>query len=479
MTRGLVSPLTFGPALCLGLAWFASACAPEPPQAKPTPAEEVRDDEPVAAEPEDAPAEAEAPVVAPKPRPGPNVILLVMDTVRADRCSVHGYERPTTPYLEEFAEDAVVFDQAWSPAPWTAPSHASLFTGLLPARHGLRAGVSRHLSDARETLAETLREAGWATAGFSNAPPVSRAYGFDQGFELFREMFSDPGWTHPPARRTHQFAAEWAEAMDAEGRAFFLFVNDFDAHLPYRPVDELRERFVQGDVSVDRQLEAMQFGFGHALEYNLRLVPHDEGQDALLSDLYDGSIATLDAEIRTLFERLDAKGLLRDSVVVIVGDHGDNLGEYGLHDHQFSVHRGLLHVPLIVRAPEHFVGGRRSTDVVRLEDLHPTLLELVGLPVPSNLDGVSILADTQGRVARGALGEPKVLIEHAGRMFPGADFAPFRRSLRSVFDGRHQLILGSDGSRVLYDLGPDGDAFHDLSGDLPDVVERLRNLDGS
>lgn len=472
MSRALAPVALTAWLLCLA----SCSEAPEPPSdTTPPPTETVPDE--ATAEPEDQPADPVAPEPHPEvERPGPNVLLLVMDTTRADRCSVHGYERPTTPFLEEFAADAVVFDQAWSPAPWTGPSHASLFTGLRPERHGLRAGVSRHLAAERDTLAEAFQDAGWATAAYSNAPPVSKGYGFDQGFDVFREMFADREWTHPPARRTHAEAATWAEEVHARGEAFFLFVNDFDAHLPYRPVPEFGERFVDPAHDRDEVMAGTAFGFVPALMNNLGVERTTPQQDQILSELYDASIATLDAEIRTLFERLEQGGLLEDTIVVVAGDHGDNVGEHGLHDHQFSVHKGLLHVPLLIRYPGRFEGGLRRDEVVRLEDLHPTILELAALPVPADLDAKSLLRDLPGRVARARLGEPKVLIEHAASMFPHVDYAPFRRSLSSVFDGSHQLIVGSDGSIQLYELATDPSALTDVAERFPDVVERLRAL---
>lgn len=418
----------------------------------------------------------EAPEPAEPPPRRPNVLLLVMDTTRRDRCSVHGYERPTTPFLEEFATDATVFDTAWSPAPWTGPSHASLFTGLRPARHGLRAGVSRHLSDERETLAESFKAAGYSTAAFVNAPPVARVFGFSQGFDVFRELFADRSWSHPRARETHAEAARWAERVHAAGEPFFLFVNDYDPHLPYRPVEEFGAQFVDAEFTPDEVRRGMEFEFIRALRHNLGLERTTERQDRVLSQLYDACIATLDAEIRTLFERLDAGGLLEDTIVVIVGDHGDNVGDQGLHDHQFSVHRGLLEVPLVIRAPGVFEGGTRHGEVVRLEDLHPTILELAGLAVPDGLDGESLTAPLDGRIARGQFGEPKVLLTDAARLFPGVDLTRQRRSLRSVFDGRHHLIVGSDGSVELYDLVEDRNETRDLSRERPDLVEQLRAL---
>jgi len=221
-----------------------------------------------------APAPPASPADVAAPAGAQNVVLIVLDTTRADHLSAYGYPRPTTPFLEELASESTLYENAVSPAPWTLPSHASLFTGLLPSAHGANA-EHQWLREKFMTLAELLRRHGYVTAGFSNNPTVSHASNLDQGFEHFANVFLEWGpelgwdggkggiqrtiperllhkllvWREPPdkgARRTRELVGRWLDGWQAAAprRPFFVFVNLLEAHLPYTPSPRFRERFV-------------------------------------------------------------------------------------------------------------------------------------------------------------------------------------------------------------------------------------------
>jgi arylsulfatase A-like enzyme len=410
------------------------------------------------------------------PRKGPNVVLIVMDTTRADRCSFLGYGRETTPRLAEFAKDAVSFRDAWSPAGWTGPAHASLFTGLRPEHHGFHDGDRNFLGAEFPTLAEQFGKAGYATACFTNNDWVAPDFGLARGFQVYEPMFRRQGLTPPTARPTHDEAARWCEETAAAGRPFFLFVNDMEPHMPFDPPADVAARFVRGAPSADDVAEARLFQYPRSTAYSLRAEEIAPQKLALLSDLYDAEIATLDREIGALFDRLDKAGLLRSAVVVVTSDHGELLGEHHMIEHGHSLHRAARHVPLLIRSPGRFVGGRVVESVARLEDVPPTLLELCGLPVPPNLDGASLLADVGKRISRAVQGANASRRASLVARHPGVETTRFLAGATAVYDGRFELLTWTDGGVELYEVAKDPDETTDLAKSLPDEVERLRAL---
>jgi arylsulfatase A-like enzyme len=408
-------------------------------------------------------------------KPRPNVLLLVMDTTRADRCSFNGYERPTTPRLAEFAADATVFTEAWSPAGWTGPAHASLFTGLRPEHHGFSGGSRYHLGLEPPTLAEILAKAGWSTGAFSNNAMVSPEFGLTRGFTSV-----DPGPLRSPrkypwAHETHALAATWAEAESRAGRPFFLFINDMEPHEPYTPDADEQARFVRGDPGPEELATARRFGFADTVRYTLRLEEKSPREIGLLSDLYDAEIATLDREIGVLLDRLRKTGILDDTIVVIAGDHGEYFGEHHVLEHG-PLYRAGRHVPLLVRYPGTFDGGRRVASVVRLEDVMPTVLQLCRQTAPPALDGASLAANLDGRISRAFEGEEPTVRSRVESLVPGVNGSPMARGARAVFDGRFHYVEYSDGAHELYDVSRDPREADDCSAREPAEVTRLRAL---
>jgi arylsulfatase A-like enzyme len=407
--------------------------------------------------------------------PRPNVLLLVMDTTRADRCSVTGYERPTTPRLDEFAKDGVVFDDLWSPANWTGPAHASLFTGASPLVHGFTGGSRGFLDLRRPVLAERFAAAGYDTACFSNNEFVAPEYGLTRGFARVVPMYHE-ALDYPTARQTHERAAQWAEDAAHAGRPFFLFVNDMEPHQPYTPLPDEERLFLRGDPSREEVMAARAVSSHETVAIDLGLAHLDARRRDILSDLYDAEIRTLDGEIGRLLDRLRADGLLDSTLVVIVGDHGELLGDHGLLGHSTSLYRQVLHVPLVLRHPAWFSGGRVVKDVVRLEDVAPTLLEVCGLAAIEGIDGLSLTHDLGGRIARGVQGEHSLMATRAATEFPNADTTALARGIRSIYDGAFHLVSYSDGRRELYDVARDPQETDDASGRAPADLARLEAL---
>ena len=406
----------------------------------------------------------------------PNVIMIVMDTTRADRCSVQGYGRETTPRLERFAKDAVVFTEAWSPAGWTGPAHASLFTGLRAEHHGFYTGNRLSLPAAIPTLSELLRAEGYATGCFTNNELIGPNSGLNRAFDRFEPFFEDDTRPYPWAVATHTVAAGWAAEQANAHRPFFLFVNDMEPHLKFTPTAEDEAKFVRGNPTPAAIAEMRAWDYPHTIAYSAGAEELTPAQLALLSDLYDAEIATLDREVGVLLDRLRADGLLDSTVIVILGDHGESIGEHGTYDHGHGLHSQLLHVPLLMRFPGSLDGGRKVDDLVRLEDVAPTLLELCGLAPIDASDGVSLTGGLRGRVARGIFGEQTHAMEQIARAFPGADLSIYRTSIRSVYDGRLHLLRYSTGREELFDVKRDPGETSDLAPQGGEDLARLRAL---
>ena len=408
--------------------------------------------------------------------PRPNVLVLVMDTARADRCSFLGYERPTTPRLDELARDATVFRDAWSPSNWTGSAHASLFTGLRTEHHGFQEGTRDYLGTAPDTLAGRLAAAGYATACFSNNTIVAPEFGLVRGFEKYVPMFAQQVRPLPWARQTHEQAADWAAAQEKAGRPFFLFINDVEPHLPYDPPEDVSARFLRGSPPAADVAAGRRYEYPRSMAYNLGVEELSEPRRGILSDLYDGEMAGLDAEIGTLLDRLRESGLLDSTLVVIVSDHGENLGEHHLFEHGLGLHRTLCRVPLLVRGPGGFRGGRVVEDVVRLEDVLPTVLEACGVGLPANIDGISLAHDLPGRVARAVQPLQVRWRDRVVEQFGAAGTAKLFRACESAYDGRFHLIRWSDGAEELFDVRADPGETRNVAAGEPAALARLRGL---
>jgi arylsulfatase A-like enzyme len=221
---------------------------------------------------------------------------------------------------------------------------------------------------------------------------------------------------------------------------------------------------------------ARAFSNQESLACNLGVTVLGEEQRGLLSDLYDAEIATLDREVGVLLDRMRADGLLDSTVIVIVGDHGESIGEHGTYDHGHGLHSQLLHVPLLMRFPGSLDGGRRVDDLVRLTDVAPTILEVCGLPPLEGIEGRTLLHDLPGRIARAAQPRDGLFAIRARHELPDADPSPVAVGIRSVVDGALHLLEYSDGRIELYDRKDDPQETRNLAKDRPADVERLHPL---
>ena len=316
-----------------------------------------------------------------------NVVLVCLDTVRADRLGCYGYGgNPTTPALDALAADATLFRDTSAAAGWTKPSVPSFFTGTFPCQHGVYEGSARGIAGATTdllpaaaaTLAERFRAAGYATAAVIHNAQLRRGGGFEQGFDTYEDDAGD-------ARDVRARASRWLDGRDPD-RPFFLYLHFLDAHWPYDVPDEAARRFTAGDVDFFRG------GDSRALRdaVNDGSVTLDSAQQETLSALYDGALRFLDDELGAFLADLRARGLYDATVISVVADHGEEFLEHGRIGHGHGVWQNLLAVPWILRVPGRAPGELSAS--VALVDLPPTLLAAAGLPPEGAGEGVDRLA---------------------------------------------------------------------------------------
>ena len=338
----------------------------------------------------------------------PNVLLVSIDTLRADRMALYGATRPTTPHLAEWAaRRAVVFDDAVAQATWTLPSHASMFTALEAFRHG--AVHTEALAPSVPVLAELLRAAGYRTEAITGAGFLDPRYGLHRGFDRYR--WWSGVWSGP--KEIEDGTARALAALDEErDRPFLLFFHTYDVHPPLRPHEPWFSRLSRfapdwwilseaepGDTSGRRESRYRFMRFPPRRSNERSPLPREDA--ALVYDLYDSGVASADEHVGRILERLRERGLERDTLVIVTSDHGESLGEHDLAGHGF-LYEDNTHVPLLVALPGGRAAGTRRPQQVRLVDLVPTILEVAGVAVPEGLDGRSLLPLIEEREPAGA-----------------------------------------------------------------------------
>jgi arylsulfatase A-like enzyme len=427
------------------------------------------------------------------PRNTANVLMIVLDNVRADHLSLYGYNRETTPNLARWAARGIRFDAARSTAPWTLPSHASMLTGRWP--HELSTTVEHPLDATYPTLAEFMSRRGYVTGGFvANTYYCNAWYGLDRGFaryvdfyantrisslevlraaELGRRLAGLVGYINetPGEKSSRKTAAminrDLLDWLAARGdRPFFAFLNYYDAHSPFEPPDGYSRRF--GKWAHDRAYREevlRQFSrLGNKkspVAHNSRLAERIVAETAeIMSDSYDDCLTYLDGQLGRLLDELDRRGLMANTLVLITSDHGEHFGDHGLFGHGMSLYRPQIHVPLLVLAPALDPGI--VTEPVSLRDLPATIADLTGLARPGPFPGRS-LARCWGREC--APLEPLLSeVEHQ-RKFPPSDHVPASRGPLWSLTGRDRVyIRHRDGREELYDLAHDPAEARDLAG---------------
>jgi arylsulfatase A-like enzyme/Tfp pilus assembly protein PilF len=363
------------------------------------------------------------------PRQRINLVLITLDTTRADRLGCYGYEPALTPVLDQLATGGVLFENAYTPCPLTFPSHSTMFTGLTPREHGVHHNGGAELDSQIPTLADGLRSLGYETGGFVGAFVLNRKFGLSRGFRHYDDFTGAEIDGHQVHRRRGgqlvvDAALDWLKTRAA--RPFFCWVHLFDPHGPYKPREELfGERFVERP--------------------------------------YDAGLAFADQQIGRIIEFLDRQNLRERTLIVVVGDHGEGLGEHDELEHGHMLYNSTLRVPLLIFHPSLCRPGQRITQVVSLVDLLPTFQECLGLGTAGPLSGRSLSAALLGKVMAPRLcyGETDVpYLEHR--------WAP----QRSLINGNWKYIRSP--RPELYDLAQDP---HELYNLIESHAEKLKEME--
>jgi arylsulfatase A-like enzyme len=399
---------------------------------------------------------------------GPNVLLIVVDTLRADRLGAYGFDRPTSPNLDRLAARGVRMERFYTAAPTTLASFTTLLTGRYPHSHGVyRNGVAR--PEGAPDLASVFRAAGYRTAGFVASYCLSEIFGVDRGFEHFDDELT-VATPEMPSNKLIRRGAEvtdsvlaWLRTLDRDA-PFFAMVHYFDPHWPYSAPEPFRTMF---DPDYDGPVRG---SFADVLAMRARLREQrgrpDRDTDHLHA-LHLGEIRYTDHEIGRLLEGLEARGLGLDTLVVVTADHGEGIYEHGdFFDHGMTVYDSNIRIPLIVAGPRIEGGGRVVGGPASNVDLAPTLLDYAGLDVPEDFEGRSFAAVLTG--VGEIPGPDRDLFAEATkpRQAEAGQAWPNRLKDRCVIRGRLKLIrrpLLGDGAE-LYDLVADPGEIRDLAG---------------
>ena len=352
----------------------------------------------------------------------PSVILISVDTLRADHLPAYGYRGVETPHIDALRRDSILFRNAYSQVPLTLASHASIFTGRLPHEHGVRDNYGYRLSDSDETLAAILQAGGYATGGAISAEVLARSGGLARGFAFYDDAIANADAPERDGGVAARSLATWIESV--ADRPFFAFLHLFEPHAPYAPPEPHRSR--------------------HA-------------------SAYDGEIARADEIVGEFIERLRRRDLYDRSLIVFLSDHGEGLGDHGENEHGIFLYRESIHVPLLVKFPRGKGAGGSVDAPVALTDVFPTVARAAGAEVPATMTGLP-------------LAEPPTGPGGSGRRIYSETYYPRLRygwsELTSLVDGRYHYIEAP--RPELYDLATDPGEKKDLAGQLPPAFRSMR-----
>ena len=442
----------------------------------------------------------------------PNILLIVMDTVRADHLSLYGYHLNTTPYLKKLALESTVFNNAFAAAPWTLPSHASIFTGLYPGQHGTNA---EHfwLDDSYRTLAEMLHDNGYQTVSFSNNDYITSYHNMVQGFErtwykgkwtdeikmpdqslggsvvsllnwlrdyfrteILAKVIKNPAsiWDYPSAAVTDKAVSEWLNRGRDRDRSFFMFINYMDAHFPYDPDDETAGLFLnKEELEMSYKLKLRN----PPIEYFLDMSKggYTEKDIRIMNRLYDASIHYLDGELEKLFDTFKKLGIYDRTLIIIASDHGEYLGSRNRLAHGLGLEEEVLHVPLIARYPGLFKAGERDDTVVTHVDIPETILSFAKIEErPKEKPETQLLFDLKDDL------RPNVFAES---FFPlnllvGASLRDDNSGLfveeKTIRNRTYQFIWKSRGEPEFYNVADDPSEMNDIYSSENEKAEEMK-----
>jgi len=433
-----------------------------------------------------------------------NVFFAVMDAVRPDHLSCYSYPKKTTPNIEEVAKESVLFQNAFSAAPWTPPSHASIFTGMYPSQHGVL-GKNLYLSEKIPTLAEIFASMGYETLGMSKNPWVGSQTGLHRGFERFVANIPPTSrlsldWidfcveTDISAIKYRRWARQikifqeikkWILRCQKKNKHFFIFVNYLDAHTPYDPPQPFKNRFERiYHPNVNKVKIKDIFNDRHGYPYVAKESEISKEEWDVVKSWYDGAISFIDFFLGKLFDFLKKRELYDDTITIITSDHGENFGEHELANHMFCLYDTLLHVPLIIKFPECIFSGERISSIVSTIDIFSTLLNILDEKIERKfkVSGVNLFPSENTIYHEHIFAEdgpPVTDINSLKRLCPNVDQSicdKYNKGLKCVRTRDFKYIIASDGKEELYDLHKDPGETRNVIDDFPEKAEKLRSI---
>lgn len=443
-----------------------------------------------------------------------------MDATRVDHLSLYGYSKQTSPFIDSFGEKAVVYKQAISPSSWTFPSMASLFTGMFPSRHN----TDRHNPYLRgdfKTLAEVLTDNGYETIAITDGSWISPLTNFNRGFKYFLKLwqffqdssniasyrtvktFNENGFTVKNlinilkkgnfvkniinsiygkylykkfdygAEKINRLTTSWLKNIYTREKPLFLYTHYMEAHLEYKPPKNYKNLFLKKG---DNPSKVNQ----NAWDYICQKVNMDEEDFRILRALYDAEIRYQDSRIRELYEYLGNFIDIDNTLFLITADHGENLGEHGLMDHQYCVYDTLIHVPLIIKFPKGEFEGITVDSQVQTFNIFYTVLERIGInPEELNqLDADSLIPSNtkKDKLAFAEYLYPQPKAEIIRTRYPSFDYKKIDRKLKCIRTMSHKYILSSAGEEELYNIIDDPQETINIAHNYPNLCGQLKEI---
>lgn len=447
----------------------------------------------------------------------PNILLIILDATRVDHCSCYSPAPQMTPALDALAKEGVLFARAFATAPWTLPALASIFTGRYPTQ--TRIEEERLLNATEQSLATRLKDLGYVTFAISKNPWFGSEFGLSRGFDVFHKLWQflqtetditevsltqacpeqnlvasaakkalQGNWvknavnlagrrtkllrdTDYGAQRTLRPVQKW---ISSQSGPWFAVVHYLEAHLEYKPPLEWAKRFVNNWPLAQTLLAAKQWRLCYRHITGVEPLTVDELR--VWRQLYAAEVAYQDHAVGQLLQWLEQTGRDDDTLIIVVADHGESLGEHGLLNHGYGLYEPLIHVPLVMRGP-NVPRGATVSGLVQTSDIFGTVLAAAGAPLP---------AQARNLLDAGAT-RPYVVAEYGGARAPhrdllaryslqASDFTQFQRSLVAVRTQTHKLITGSDGPLELYDLMEDPGENANRASDAPEVLAKMQRL---
>lgn len=411
-----------------------------------------------------------------------NVVVYLVDTLRADRLGAYGYERARTPSIDQLAQDGVLFENCYSPGPWTVPSAMSLHTSLYPCDHGVLKDGDR-IPPSVVPMAQRMKQAGYAAGGFICNPWAGQGVGLDRGYDAYvkQQFFVRP-----------DLVDQWLDQNPR--KPSYLYIHTAEPHRPYEPPEEFIKPFgqvpprmvqmIKSLVTQYVQLTKVDFVAGRPLGTVDNTKEQQQALDTLgeikdvVNLLYDAEVAYCDSNLGKLVEVLRRRGQWDDTIFVLLSDHGEELSERGGHQHDQSLYQELIHVPMIIKFPQNRFAGKRISDNVSLVDVLPTLLEYINRSdLAHDCAGQSLLSRIEG----GEASEELSLAVRSLRINKKKYFKPYKETRGDfnvcVAEGNLKGIWNVEPDTFeLYDLATDPQESNNLAANQPERVKQMRSF---